>query len=58
MDKLRKLSAFLSKLGRRTKSKESTWKMAGAWKDLDEDLFLDLTERLHDRRSNDRPVHW
>ena len=59
MDKLHELGMFLKKITGQAKSKERTLKMTGAWKDLDEDLFLDLTERLHERRLNDRqPVDW
>ena len=59
MSKLTELSMFLKRVtGRTKKSRERTLKMAGVWKDLDEELFLDLTERLHERRLNDRPVDW
>jgi hypothetical protein len=54
LNKLHELGMFLRKITGRSKSKEKTLKMAGAWNDLDEDLFLDLTERLHERRLNDR----
>jgi hypothetical protein len=56
LSKLIELSMFIKKFKSYKKSKESTLKMAGAWKDLDQDLFLDLTDRLHDRRANDRPI--
>lgn len=60
VSKLRELGMFLKKIAGDTKtSKERTLKMAGAWKDIDKELFLDLTERLHERRLNDRqPMDW
>jgi hypothetical protein len=60
MSKLTELGLVLKKITERCKkSKERTLKMAGVWNDLDEELFLDLTERLHERRLNDRqPVDW
>ena len=54
VNKLAELSKFLKNVSNRPtkKSRERTLKFAGAWKDLDEELFLDLTERLHERRAN------
>src|SRR5689334_6853623 len=60
MNKLTELSLFLKKItGGNKKSREKTLNMAGVWNDLDEELFLDLTERLHVHRLNDRqPIDW
>ncbi|KOF03963.1 hypothetical protein OB69_02855 [Roseivirga seohaensis subsp. aquiponti] len=55
-DKLTELSKELNKIESKFKSKEETLKLAGSWSDLSEDLFSDLTEDLHARRSNDRQI--
>ncbi|WP_323757956.1 hypothetical protein [Roseivirga sp.] len=55
-DKLTELSKELNKIESKFKSKEETLKLAGSWSDLSEDLFSDLTEDLHTRRSNDRQI--
>jgi hypothetical protein len=57
MDKLTEFNALLEKIGAHQTSRERTLSMAGVWSELDEDLFSDLTEHLHDRRSNDRSVN-
>ncbi len=56
MDKLTEISDLLSKIENQFKSKEKTLKLAGSWKDLDKDVFNNLTEELHDNRSKDRQI--
>ena len=33
-----------------------TLQLAGSWKDIDEELFSDLTSNLHHNRNNDRQI--
>jgi hypothetical protein len=56
-DKLTELSNLLSKVENQLKSKDRTLQLAGTWKDLDDDIFIDLTEKLHDNRSKDRQIN-
>jgi hypothetical protein len=42
---------------RQTKSKEKTLKLAGTWKDLDDSFFNEMTEKLHEKRANDRLIY-
>lgn len=56
-DKLTEITNLLSKIENQFKSKEKTLKLAGAWKDLDNDVFNDLTEKLHDNRAKDRQIN-
>lgn len=56
MDKLTEISNLLSKIENQFKSKDKTLKLAGSWKDLDKDVFNDLTEKLHDNRAKDRQI--
>jgi hypothetical protein len=55
-DKLTEIDNMLRKIESQFKSKEKTLQLAGAWKDLDDDLFIDLTEKLHDNRAKDRQL--
>ena len=55
-DKLAEITDLLSKIENQFKSKDKTLKLAGTWKDLDKDVFNELTERLHDNRSKDRQI--
>ena len=55
-DKLTELNNLLNKIEIHIKSKDKTLKLAGTWKDLDDDIFIDLTEKLHDNRANDRQI--
>jgi hypothetical protein len=55
-DKLTEIDNLLQKIESQFKSKEKTLQLAGAWKDLDDDLFIDLTEKLHDNRAKDRQL--
>jgi len=53
-DKLTEMSNLLSKIENQFKSKDRTLGLAGTWKDLTDDIFVDLTERLHGNRAKDR----
>ena len=55
-DKLNELNNLLNKIENKLKSKDKTLKLAGTWKDLGDDIFIGLTERLHDNRSDDRQI--
>lgn len=55
-DKLTEVSNLLNKIEDQIKSKETTLKFAGLWKDLDKDIFQNFTEKLHESRSNDRQI--
>lgn len=55
-DKLSEISELLSKIENKFKSKDKTLKLAGTWKDLDDDIFTDLTDELHNNRANDRQL--
>lgn len=55
-DKLTEVSNLLGKMEGKLKSKEKTLLLAGSWKDLDENLFSNLTENLHTNRANDRQI--
>jgi hypothetical protein len=56
-DKLTEVDRFLGKFEEQLKSKEKTLSMAGLWKNLDSDFFMDLTDKLHDLRINDRQIN-
>lgn len=54
--KLMELSELLSGIETEMNSKEKTLRLAGSWKNLDEELFHDLTIDLHKNRSKDRKI--
>ena len=56
-DKLTEMNNLLGKLESQLKSKDKTLKFAGSWKDLGDDFFVDLTEKLHDNRAKDRQIN-
>jgi len=56
-DKLTEINNLLSKIESQLKSKDKTLKLAGAWKDLDDSFFNEITEKLHDNRANDRQIN-
>ncbi len=56
-DKLTEINNLLGKIENQFKSKEKTLKLAGSWKDMDEDIFINLTEKLHDNRAKDRQIN-
>ncbi len=55
-DNLSKVSEMLSQLEGKFKSKDKTLKLAGTWKNLDENIFSDFTEKLHENRIKDRQI--
>jgi hypothetical protein len=55
-DKLTEVNSLLGKLENQFKSKEKTLKLAGSWKDLSQDFFVELTENLHTNRAKDRQI--
>ncbi len=55
-DKLSEVERLLNKIEENTKSKEFTLKMAGRWREMDSDLFDELTLNLHFNRGNDRQI--
>ncbi len=56
-DKLTEVSAILNKIEQQFKSKENTLKLAGTWKEIDNELFSDLTDKLHFHRTSDRKIN-
>lgn len=56
-DKLTEVNSVLSKIEQQLTSKKNTLKLAGSWKDLDNDLFSDLTDKLHSNRTFDRDLN-
>lgn len=56
-DKLTEINNLLSKIESQLKSKDKTLKLAGTWKDLDDNFFNEMTEKLHDNRANDRQIN-
>jgi hypothetical protein len=55
-DKLSEIADLLNKIEIQFKSKDKTIKLAGSWKNIESDLFDDLTKNLHDSRSKDRQI--
>lgn len=55
-DKLTEINNLLGKIESQRKSKDKTIKLAGAWKDLDQPFFNELTDKLHGNRANDRQI--
>ena len=54
--KLQELSGYLSGIEQEMNAKNKTFKLAGSWKDLDDELFRDFTDNLHKNRSKDRQI--
>lgn len=55
-DKLTEINDLLGKIESQLKSKDKTLNLAGAWRDLDDSFFIEMTEKLHDNRTNDRQI--
>lgn len=55
-DKLTEINNLLSQIENQFGSKDKTLNLGGAWKDLDNSLFSEMTEKLHDNRANDRQI--
>jgi hypothetical protein len=53
-DKLFELSALIDKIEMDIKSKDKTLSLAGSWSNIDDEIFKDLTEDLHNSRLDDR----
>jgi len=53
-EKLKELDEFLSKLEDSFGKKNKVLSFAGAWKDIDDDVFSELTDKLVDNRSKNR----
>jgi hypothetical protein len=53
-DKLTEINNLVSKIESQLKSKDKTLELAGTWKDLDDNFFIEMTEQLHDNRAKDR----
>ncbi len=53
-DKIKKLQDFIDQLEENTPSKRKVLSYAGAWKDIDEDVFKDLTENLISKRQKNK----
>jgi hypothetical protein len=53
-DKIKRLQDFIDKLEENTPSKKKVLSYAGAWSDIDEDLFNDLTENLISKRQKNK----
>ena len=54
--KLTEITKLLSTLEHQLNAKETTLQLAGSWKELNDDVFNDLTEKLHENRANDRQI--
>lgn len=55
-DKLTEVSKYLNKIEQELQSKEQTLKLAGSWKKIDDELFTNFTDMLHDNRAKDRKI--
>ena len=56
-DKLKQLDDYAAKLEKTIHNKEKILSFAGAWENLDDDLFNDLTNKLTTRRQeNNRRI--
>lgn len=56
VDKLKEISHLLGKIETRSNAKRNTLRLGGSWKDLDEEIFLNLTDKLHENRNKDRQI--
>ena len=56
VDKLNEISHLLGKIENRLNAKRNTLQLGGSWKDLDDEIFLDLTDNLHENRNKDRQI--
>jgi hypothetical protein len=55
-DKLKQVNDLLDEMEAHANSKQETLQLAGSWRDLSEELFNDLTSKLHHKRNNDRQI--
>lgn len=49
-DQLEKILSFVQGIEDLSQNQKSILSFAGSWKDLDPELFAELTEQLHERR--------
>ncbi|MEQ9442062.1 MAG: hypothetical protein RIG62_23685 [Cyclobacteriaceae bacterium] len=49
-EKLKELDQYIDQLENHKNSKQKILSFSGGWRDLDEEVFLSLTEILHDNR--------
>jgi hypothetical protein len=56
-DKLTEVNNLLNKIESQLQSKEKTLQLAGTWKDIDDIFFVEMTDKLHDNRANDRQIN-
>ena len=57
-DKLTEMNNLVSKLENENNLVDNTLNLAGSWKNLGDDFFVNLTEKLHDHRTNkDRQIN-
>ncbi len=53
-EKLNELDEFVSQLEKETDNKDLTLSFAGAWQDMDESVFQELTDNLIDNRQRNK----
>lgn len=53
MAKLKRVLAFVTKLDSDSERRKRLLSYAGTWKEIDQELFDDLTNHLHTNRSKD-----
>lgn len=53
-DRLKELEVFVSKLEEKTNKKDKNLSFAGAWKNIDDNLFDEFTNNLIDRRQRNK----
>ncbi len=57
-DKLTEMNNLVSKLENENNLVDNTLNLAGSWKNLGDDFFVNLNEKLHDHRTNkDRQIN-
>lgn len=55
-DKLSEVNELLGKIENQLRSKDKTLQLAGSWKDVEDDFFTEMVEKLHRNRSQDRQI--
>ncbi len=53
-DRLKELDDYVSKLEQENNTKKKTLSFAGAWQDIDNSVFYDLTDNLINNRQKNR----
>ena len=49
-DQLEKVLSYVEGIEKLNENQRSMLSFAGSWKDIDEELFAELTDQLHERR--------